>query len=544
MNVNRLVVLLISMVTLINAETCYFNACQETGKLNTKCLFTIACKTEGKFAKCNISGLAFNKIPPLKEGSSCIAPAMVPGFKDYCYNLLNNFNSSQPAPANVQNDDGEDDTTTGIIRESKTLVDSGNCFGTTILVSIAIGCFLAGGFIMWIIMFCCKLCKCCVSRQKEAVIVNGGHGSSNWNHQIHDRPIGSTSSAQLLGNASVESMSTNNTLLSNGDSPPFHDVATLGRSTGSSFTDFQTSQNRFEGQRYRHIRSPSDAWAEKKNAFLPNTRAQSAQWNVPRQSTLPNIPSQTSAWARTGGATLPNSQSSSVPWNTQGLSGFMTEHSSSAPWLDTIYSPASESSSRDYQSIQGGSDNPYAPCSESSSDYSAPHRVMIIRDGEIYQASSESSGSNNDYTSLKGQRFSRLNDAIYYPTSEGSNKDYASLLNERDANEATEHVSDGTSLIKKKESEDSFSNKSFNVSGLTFPVQASCRSNLGWTSNLEEIHEYETVDATRKDGDGNACNLEGDVATIADMCDVNHNTETSIQPHEYFKLEPFQSENI
>jgi hypothetical protein len=124
----------------------------------------------------------------------------------------------------------------------------------------------------------------------------------------------------------------------------------------------------------------------------------------------------------------------------------------------------------------------------------------------------------------------------------GSNKDYASLLNERDANEATEHVSDGTSLIKKKESEDSVSNKSFNVSGLTFPVQASCRSNLGWTSNLEEIHEYETVDATRKDG--NACNLEGGVATIADMCDVNHNTETSIQPHEYFKLEPLQSENI
>lgn len=63
-----------------------------------------------------------------------------------------------------------------------------------------------------------------------------------------------------------------------------------------------------------------------------------------------------------------------------------------------------------------------------SSDYSAPqtHRAMLIHDGEIYQPSSESSGSNNDYTSLKGQRFSRTNDCIYYPTSEGEGINFVS----------------------------------------------------------------------------------------------------------------------
>ena len=116
----------------------------------------------------------------------------------------------------------------------------------------------------------------------------------------------------------------------------------------------------------------------------------------------------------------------------------------------------------------------------------------------------------------------------------GSNKDYSSLHNDKEANEADEIG--GVEQLNKAESK----HKSFNVSGLTFPVQASCRSNIGWTSNLEEIHEYETVDSTRKEE--GVVNLNN-VTTIADICDVNHNTDMSIQPHEYFQLEPLQSDN-
>ena len=139
------------------------------------------------------------------------------------------------------------------------------------------------------------------------------------------------------------------------------DVSTLDRSSGTQFTDFQSSLNRYKRQQGGHKRSPSAAWIENRNPLLPSARSQSAQWNVPRQSTLPNISSRTSQWARSDGM----GHGASFTWNNQEFPSFTNENSNSAPWLDNIYSPASESSSRDYQSIQGGSENPYAPCSES-----------------------------------------------------------------------------------------------------------------------------------------------------------------------------------
>lgn len=85
------------------------------------------------------------------------------------------------------------------------------------------------------------------------------------------------------------------------------------------------------------------------------------------------------------------------------------------------------------------------------------------------------------------------------------------------------------------------SNVKFNVKGLNFPYQSSCKSNRGWVSNLQEINEYESVDAAAKGADKEVD--ISNVRTLADMIDINHNSETSAQPHEYYTLEPLQKKD-
>ncbi|XP_053377245.1 uncharacterized protein LOC123529594 isoform X2 [Mercenaria mercenaria] len=479
---------------------------------------------------CNVSSMRTETVSTIKEQSTCIDPSMVPGFKDFCMDILHSPTEPSPGPANINNDEDQHVPPDSTIHESKLILDNGNCFGTAILVSVAIGCFLAGGFSVWLVMFCCRMSMCLRSPNKNTVVADASNGRANWNSTSRDRPIGSTSSAQLLTNASAESMSTNNTLLSTGESPPFDKAS--------------AAWNRSGRQQGGHSRSPSAPWPDIGRPLLPSSRSRSAQWNGPRRTTSAHSTAQTSHWADSGLMSLPNAQTPSASWIDHAQPSFTNGHSHSAPWLDTIYSPASESSSRDYQSIHGGSENPYAPCSESSSDYSAAqsHRVMIIRDGEIYQPSSESSGSNNDYTSLKGQRFSRQNESIYYPTSEGSNKDYASLSNEKDKNMISVSNFNAIDETDQRENENHLNNVTFNVSGLTFPAQACSRSNLGWASNLQEINEYETVDSTLKHEEKDVD--VSHVRTLADMCDVNHNTESTLQAHEYFTLEPLQNQKM
>lgn len=529
-------VTLVIFTRLSTAEDCYYKPCQKYGTRNKVCQFTIGCRLERSFANCNVSSMHLNKPTFASTQSKCIDPGLVPGFKDFCQDLLYKGNTSAPGPAIINNDDVTNFPKGGVISENKIAVDS-YCYGTTVLASVATGCFLAGGFIVWLLIFCCRLSIYPCARNKDDSVIVVGNDHSNLNPAVRGREMGSTSSAQLLTNASVESMSTHNTLLSNSDGQPTNEKTT-NRPPPALHSSATWEQSGLRPQ-FGHSRSPSAPWVETSRPLLPNSRSRSAQWINSGGTSLTRSLARATEWNNTDQMALPRPQAESMPWIGQGQSLFANVQSQSAPWLDTIYSPESESSSRDYQSIHGGSENPYAPCSESSSDYSAPqtHRVMIIHDGEIYQASSESSGSNNDYTSLKGQRFVRTNDGIYYPTSEGSSKDYASLASERDDFVTSVGIVDKVNCLQ-RDREDSGNNMKFSVKGLAFPYQASLKSNRGWTSNLQEINEYETVDsrkAVEEDVD------VGNVRTLADLCDVNHNTEATAQPHEYFTLEPVQN---
>lgn len=169
-----------------------------------------------------------------------------------------------------------------------------------------------------------------------------------------------------------------------------------------------------------------------------------------------------------------------------------------------------------------------------SSDYSGiqSHKVTVFRDGEIYQASSESSG--NDYTSLKGQRFSssRVNDSIYYPNSDSSYRDYATLGCDADENA---NVSEETRSAMKNCTPDHvvFAEKdkaaTFNV--IALPARSGSRS---WRNkDLHDIHEYEVVN------DEADLVTKRSVDTLADMCTTNRESVelSTPQPHEYFKLE-------
>lgn len=83
----------------------------------------------------------------------------------------------------------------------------------------------------------------------------------------------------------------------------------------------------------------------------------------------------------------------------------------------------------------------------------------------------------------------------------------------------------------------------FNVNSLNFPYQTSCKSNRGWVSNLQEINEYESVDTAAAKGADKGVDVSN-VRTLADMADINHNSETSVvQPHEYYTLESLQKED-
>lgn len=154
---------------------------------------------------------------------------------------------------------------------------------------------------------------------------------------------------------------------------------------------------------------------------------------------------------------------------------------------------------------------------------------MIIRDGEIYQASSDSGSSSNDYTSLKGQRsISRRKDVVYYPTSERSNKDYASLIGESD---------DGNLIgahggIEISSNMKSSGNSKFHVNGFDFPPHGSLQGVTGRVNGLHDIHEYETVETVKEN------KTQETVETLADLRNNASRTQSGVQHHEYFTLEP------
>lgn len=136
-------------------------------------------------------------------------------------------------------------------------------------------------------------------------------------------------------------------MTASGPSAPSHFRDSFGTWTGPGRSRFGPPQ------------FPSPPWTN-------TLRSRSAQWTDPRSISLSQTHAPVSHW-NTEHMSLPRSRAETARWIPHGQPHVATDQSHSAPWLDTIYSPESESSSRDYQSIHGGSENPYAPCSESNS---------------------------------------------------------------------------------------------------------------------------------------------------------------------------------
>ncbi|KAL4226785.1 hypothetical protein ACF0H5_014764 [Mactra antiquata] len=471
------------LIVLVSGEVrnCLQNHCKFYGKATT--CSRIGCIRAGLTTECLMH--IVSNTQPIEPGPHCTPINKVPGFLEFCQEIVYNA-SLVPAPpsdinefSTIESTPSSSCTTTKIPVEESKLFNDGSCYGTTILVSVAIGCYLVGIFTTWIIVCCCRLLRCCRKPRKDEVITVPS--DTRRIPYIRDREIGSTSSAQLLPNMSMETLNshiTNDTHTNNGTLPNGMD--------------------------------PNGANSES------NSRI--ALWASGSRQQYPNL-----QWTENGRLTYPHARPSLVQWP------------------ENVYAPASESSSRDYQSILGGSENHYVPASESSSDYSGiqTHKVTMIRDGEIYQASSESSG--NDYTSLKGHRFgsNRVNDSVYYPSSETSYKDYATLGNEdENANVKAEQASDNTkerteSNVSAQALNSKNGNKTatFNVSGLDLPTPL--RSKSYRNKELQDINEYEVV------GDEGFVSVNS-VDTIADLCGQKRESVdiSTPPPHEYFKLDP------
>lgn len=99
-------------------------------------------------------------------------------------------------------------------------------------------------------------------------------------------------------------------------------------------------------------------------------------WNQSRSSSLPWLDHARNSefkkwhnpslqWLEASGNKFQLPNSLNKQWIDRKLPPLVQNRTLPSPWPETIYIPASECSSKDYQSIQGGSENPYAPCSES-----------------------------------------------------------------------------------------------------------------------------------------------------------------------------------